>query len=206
MKKAAVFAAAAVLGLASAAQAVTVTFSGLGLTNANPVNDQAQGANNYSLDYSANARFWNNSDSYYAAGQGIADVSYAEAFGGTWSVTITASAGNEILLDGFRLVRPSSGTGAAGGSDDNTTVVVDGASNDKSEATNFTNHVFTVNYATNQARGTAVTLSFADGTVANGGDFALDQYSFTVQPIPEPTVLAPMALAGMGMFLRRRRA
>ena len=49
---------------------------------------------------------------------------------------------------------------------------------------------------------TGVALRWTEG----GNDLALDSITFTVQAIPEPTVLAPMALAGMGMFLRRRRA
>jgi hypothetical protein len=84
------------------------------------------------------------------------------------------------------------------------TVQVDGATNDSSLSTAFgaNDSVVRTFAAGSKPTGTTVSLFWDD----NGNDVAIDEFNFTVQAIPEPTVLAPMALAGMGMFLRRRRA
>ncbi|MDQ3439161.1 MAG: PEP-CTERM sorting domain-containing protein, partial [Planctomycetota bacterium] len=94
---------------------------------------------------------------------------------------------------------------AASASSGEVTVFVDGTTGDSNVATGFgANDVFARSFTAGSAKptGTTVALSWADA----GNDVAIDDFSFTVQAIPEPTVLAPMALAGMGMFLRRRRA
>jgi hypothetical protein len=203
MMKAAVFAGALVLGFASAAQAVTVDFSGLAVGNGASIPTPSTGPG-YSIAFNANDRYWSNSDNFYAT-SAIDDVSYANGDNGTWTATITATAGNFIQFDRFVMVRPA--VGAQSGL--NTTVSMVGtgtniSNNRPAEPTVFNaSHIFDKTYASAQTTGSVVTLSFTD----NGtGDFALDLFSFTVQPVPEPTVLAPMALAGMGMFLRRRRA
>ena len=208
MTKAAVFAAAAVLGLAGSAQAVDITFSEVGIapTHDNDVAASFDGGN-YTLGFFAGSNgrphLWKNATSFwYGSGAHTSsDVAYlpnqgTDTTNNKWQVTITADPGFEILFDAYSLLRRNS----AG----NVAVSVDGTTNDSlNQNTNFdATHAFTRTYAAGaKPTGSSVILSFIDSQ-----DVAMDGFSFTVQAIPEPTVLAPMALAGMGMFLRRRRA
>jgi hypothetical protein len=209
MMKAAVFAGALVLGFASAAQAVDVTFSEVGIA---PTHDQDVAASfdggNWTLNFfsaggNGRPQLWDNAVSFwYGSGAHAAsDVAYlpgegSDATANRWQVTIVADAGFEIAFDSYSLLRRA-GMG-------NVNVSVDGTTNDSlTQATVFDgNNTYTRTYgAGTKPTGTSVILSYIDSQ-----DVAMDGFSFTVQAIPEPTVLAPMALAGMGMFLRRRRA
>ena len=204
MTKAAVF-AAAIFGLAGAAQAVVVDFSNVGVrtsaaNDADLVNSFDGG--NYTLNFiddtGVSAKYWANTDNFYG-GTGFTHTSYMPGASPVWRVDIVADAGLEIVFDGYTMLRASS---LSAGSD--VTVQVDGATNDSSLSTGFAaNDSVVRTFAPgSKPTGTTVSLFWDD----NGNDVAIDEFNFTVQAIPEPTVLAPMALAGMGMFLRRRRA
>ena len=197
MTKVAVLVAGVMLGFAGLANAQTFVIDFPGANNAT-VNDSDGGL--YALDYT-NALVWTNSNnSDYAPGQGVTQVSWASGASTPWIVTITADPGFEILFNNYNLVRAASSG--------NTTIDLDSPTNDPADQTtafSATTHKYSRDFvaAGPQPRGSSITLQWVDGT---GNDVAIDSYSFTVQAIPEPTVLAPMALAGMGMFLRRRRA
>jgi len=204
MTKAAVF-AAAIFGLAGAAQAVVVDFSNVGVrtsaaNDADLVNSFDGG--NYTLNFiddtGVSAKYWANTDNFYG-GTGFTHTSYMPGASPVWRVDIVADPGLEIVFDGYTMLRASS---LSAGSD--VTVQVDGATNDSSLSTGFAaNDSVVRTFAPgSKPTGTTVSLFWDD----NGNDVAIDEFNFTVQAIPEPTVLAPMALAGMGMFLRRRRA
>jgi len=185
------------LGFASLASAQTFVIDFPGANNA-VVPDSDGGL--YALDYT-NALVWTNSNNNdYAPAQGVTQVSYASGSANPWIVTITADPGFEILFNNYNLVRAASSG--------NVTVDLDSTTNDPADqvtAFSATTHKYSRDFVAvgPQPRGSSITLQWVDGT---GNDVAIDSYSFTVQAIPEPTVLAPMALAGMGMFLRRRRA
>src|SRR5688572_25565926 len=99
MMKVAVFAGAIVLGFASAAQAVTVTFSGL---SAGQVPNSTV-AGSHSITYAAGDFYFNNADgaNNFYADTTIDDVSYSNGANATWSMTITAAAGQFIQFDRF---------------------------------------------------------------------------------------------------------
>jgi hypothetical protein len=210
MTKVAVF-AAAVLGLAgwaSNAQAVTVNFSEVGIHAAgnNSAMTSPFDGGNYTLTFAAGSLYWGNTAGnggfFYGVNNTTVDTSYMPGTTTPWSVTITADPGLEILFDDYTVARPP-------GSDDQVNISVTGTTvspaGNQNQATTFggaNGDIFFRSFAT-KSRGTSTTLSWTDGA---GNDVAIDSFSFTVQAIPEPTVLAPMALAGMGMFLRRRRA
>jgi hypothetical protein len=133
-------------------------------------------------------------------GGGTTNLSYASGGGATWSVEIVADAGMEIFFEGFRLARPPGTT--------ETNFTITAATNGVATtattvAPTWSNNVFTRTYAgAARPRGTSIVLTVPDGS----GDFAMDNFTFTFAAIPEPTVLAPMALAATGLFLRRRRS
>lgn len=52
----------------------------------------------------------------------------------------------------------------------------------------------------------AVIKLYDDNTSYIGNDFALDDFSFDVAPVPEPSSLALVALAGGGAWWKRRRS
>jgi hypothetical protein len=202
MTKSAVFAVALVLGLTGMAnaQSFTINFSGLGLgDNAAIPDNNGPGATDYQLDYT-NALYWSNTSTFWYGAPGQVEMSYASGSATEWRVNIIADPGFEIFFDGYTVARQDN-------SDDQVNISVDGTTNDSlNQATTFTGPTdsFTRTYTgATRPRGTSVALFWTDGA---GNDVAIDSFSFTVQAIPEPTVLAPMALAGMGMFLRRRRA
>jgi hypothetical protein len=207
MMKAAVFAGALVLGFASAAQAVDVTFSGAGISTGGSDTDLVSPVDggNYTLTYLVSGtpagvpHYYNNTGGnfWYGTSGTTVDVAYLPGSGGTWQVTIAADPGFEIVFDGFTMGRYTQ-AGAV-----NVSYTVNGTTNDETANTAFGgNHIFTRSFAAGtKPTGSSVILSYVDSA-----DVAMDSYSFTVQAIPEPTVLAPLALAGMGMVLRRRRA
>ena len=207
MTKAAVF-AAAVLGLAGAAQAVSVDFSNVGVRtsaadDADLVNSFDGG--NYTLNFiddaGVSAKYWLNTGNFYG-GTGFTHTSYMPGSSPVWRVDVVADPGMEIVFDGYTMLRASS---VSAGSDVTVTVGGAGVTNPSNNlSTGFGANDFVVRTFApgSKPTGTTVSLFWDD----NGNDVAIDEFNFTVQAIPEPTVLAPMALAGMGMFLRRRRA